>query len=150
MPHPARLTAAVAVALTLGLAGCSDDLRQKTYPVTGKVTLDGQPLGGATVVFHPVDKTNFKWKELPQGTTGPDGTFSVFTYTKPDDGAPAGQYKVAVEVAPPPQDDEGGDQVKRTKGPRLPARYLDPAQSGLTATVEAKSTALPTFELKSK
>jgi hypothetical protein len=131
------------------LAGCGGgNLKQKTHPVTGKVTVDGKPLAGATVVFHAVDKANFKWEELPQGTTDANGKFTLFTY-EPGDGAPAGEYKVAVELAAA-ADDQGGDQVKRARGPRIPDRYHDPSKSGLTAKVTSGTNELPTFELTTK
>jgi hypothetical protein len=101
------------------------------------------------VVFHPTDKTNFKWEELPQGKTDAGGKFVVFTYA-PGDGAPAGDYKVAVEYLPAGSED-GSDQIKREKGrPRVPDRYLDPNKSNLTAKVEPKSNELPPFQLAAR
>ena len=130
--------------------GCSDgNIQQTTYPVTGAITLDGKPLKGATVVLHAVDKSKFKWEELPQGITDENGKFSLFTYSAKD-GAPASEYKVGIAVLQAPQD-EGGDQVKRETGaPKLPTKYGDARTSGLSATVPAKTTVLPTFELSSK
>jgi hypothetical protein len=134
------------------IAGCGGGLpQQKTYPVTGTVTLDGKPLPNVTVIFHAENAASFKWKELPQGTTDAEGKFTVFTYTNaPADGAPAGSYKVGIEFTPPPQDDDGNDQVKRVKGVRIPAKYADPKTSGLTATVDAKPNQLSPFALSSK
>lgn len=134
------------------MAGCGSDLpQQKTYSVTGSVTLDGKPLPNVTVIFHAEDKASFKWKELPQGTTDAEGKFTIFTYkNSPADGAPAAKYLVGIEFTPPPQDDEGGDQVKRVKGVRIPAKYADPKSSGLSVTVEPKSNSLAPFALSSK
>ena len=149
--HVMQLTTLVVVGAGMGLvAGCGNDLpQQKTYPVTGSVTLDGRPLAGATVVFHAVDKSNFKWGELPQGTTDQQGKFKLFTYSS-EDGAPVGEYTVAIELAPPSQD-EGDDQVKWDRSrPRLPDRYLDPAKSGFKVRIEPKSNELPAFDVKSK
>jgi hypothetical protein len=133
----------------LAMIGCGGDLpQQKTYPVTGSVTLDGKPLPNITVIFHAEDKSAFKWKELPQGTTDSEGKFTIFTYKNaPADGAPAAKYLVGIEFTPPPQDNDGGDQVKRVKGVRVPAKYADPKTSGLSVTVEPKSNSLAPFSL---
>ena len=138
-------------ALTLSLIsfaqGCSSNrIQQPTYPVSGVVTYEGKPLVGATVVFHPIDKSNFKWDELPQGVTDASGKYTLFTYAS-DDGAPASKYKVGVALFQPP-DEDGGDQVKRVKNAvQIPLKYADVETSGLTATIDAKRTVLPTFQL---
>lgn len=126
--------------------GCGDSINQKTYPVTGEVRLGGKPFKGLTVVLRPVDKTNFKRQEIPQGITDENGKFSVHTYTT-NDGAPAGDYKIGIALMQP-LDDEGGDQVKRDPNqPIVPTKYADPETSGLKATVDKKATVLPTIEL---
>jgi hypothetical protein len=126
--------------------GCSDSINQKTYPVTGEVRLGGKPFKGLTVVLRPVDKTNFKRQEIPQGITDENGKFSVHTYTT-NDGAPAGDYKIGIALMQP-LDDEGGDQVKRDPNqPIVPTKYADPETSGLKATVDKKATVLPTIDL---
>ena len=80
------LLAAVGVA-ALG-AGCGGD--KKLAKVSGVVTLDGKPLDGATVVFHPEGGGR-----PATGTTGADGHFSLTTYTS-GDGAQVGDHKVVV------------------------------------------------------
>lgn len=135
---------------SLCTAGCgSSDLRQPTFPVTGSVLIDGKPLPEATVVFHALDKTNFKWQELPQAKTDADGKFTVFTYEN-GDGAPAGEYKVGIALLEPVADD-GGDQVMRHKNKfNLAQKYSDPEKSGITAKVSQGSNALPPFNVSSK
>lgn len=140
----------IAAALALLAAGCSraefGDVRQRTYPVTGQVRLDGRPVAGATVVFKPVDTAKFKWREQPQATTDAEGAFTVFTYAS-GDGAPAGNYRVGIAVLGA-ADDEGGDQVRRdATAPKVPPRYATAETSGLSATVDTKPTVLAPFEL---
>jgi hypothetical protein len=126
--------------------GCGESINQRTYPVTGEVRLDGKPFKGLTVVLRPVDKTNFKRQEIPQGITDENGKFSIHTYTS-SDGAPAGEYKVGIALMQP-VDEEGGDQVKRDPNqPLIPPKYADPETSGLKATVDKKSTVLPPIDL---
>lgn len=131
------------------LAGCgSDNLQQPTYPATGKVTLGGKAVAGAMVVFHPVDKSKFKWEELPQAVTNEQGEYSLYTYSS-NDGAPAADYTVGIALVPVA--DEGEDQVKLEKNRIIvPTRFADPKTSGLKAKVEAKATTIPTFDLPSK
>jgi hypothetical protein len=130
------------VLLILAFCGCSENIQQKTYPVTGEVRLDGKPAKGITVVLRPIDKSKFKWEEIPQAITDENGKFSIRTYLS-DDGAPAGEYRVGIALIDPPSD-EGEDQVKRdVNAPRFPSKYADPEKSGLRATVDPKATALP-------
>ncbi|NBV46362.1 MAG: hypothetical protein EBR86_12195 [Planctomycetia bacterium] len=138
---------ASAVAATgMLLAGCGKNIQQATVPVTGVVEFDGKPLAGATLVFHAVDTSNFKWKELPQAFTGADGTFSVHTYAS-NDGAPAGDYDVGIAMIAPTQD-EGEDQQRRVKGATvIPKKYADHTTSGIRVTVGPRSTKLPTISL---
>lgn len=138
--------------MILGLAGmcilgCSKDMQQqKTYPVSGQVLYEGRPVKGLTIVFRPLDKTNFKWQEQPQAISGDDGKFVIRTYAM-DDGAPVGEYQVGIALLDP-VDEEGGDQVKRRSDAlMIPARYAEPATSGLKVKVEPKSNQLEPFQL---
>jgi hypothetical protein len=101
---------------------------------------------GLTVVLRPLDSTNFKWQEQPQAISGDDGKFVIRTYAT-DDGAPAGEYQVGIAMLDP-VDEEGGDQVKRRSDALLiPAKYADPATSGLKVKIEPKSNQLEPFQL---
>jgi hypothetical protein len=139
-------------AVAASLPACGGDGNLPCYPVSGKVTLDGKPLAGVTVVLHPVDKARFKRDERPFARTEADGSFKLTTYEK-QDGAPDGEYKVAIafEAGGPAGDDDGSDQaVRGKKGGRPPERYGSPDKSGLTATIPKSSTTLPPFELTGK
>jgi len=78
------------------VAGCGGgtdewvEAREKVYPASGVVTLDGQPVEGATVIFHST--TN---KISAQGMTDEDGRYHVMTY-EDNDGAVAGKHTVTV------------------------------------------------------
>jgi hypothetical protein len=77
----------------------------------------------------------------PRGKVGADGKFALTTYDG-NDGAPAGEYKVTVELWL----SSGRDDAAPTN--RLPIRYANPDTSGLTATVNAGATELQPFALK--
>jgi hypothetical protein len=140
------LMASTLVATSVLLAGCGKSIEQPTVPVTGIVEFDGKPLAGAMLVFHAVDTSKFKWKELPQAFTAADGTFSVHTYAS-NDGAPAGDYDVGIAMIAPTQD-EGEDQQRRVKGATvIPKKYADHTTSGIRVTVGPRATKVPTISL---
>ena len=74
--------------LILTTCGCSG--KDYAIKVEGVVTLDGNPLAGATVSFLPVGVGR-----SASGRTDQDGKFMLSTY-QTDDGALAGSYKVIV------------------------------------------------------
>ena len=75
------------VLLLTGAAGCGGG--PKLFPVSGLVTLDGQPLADAGVLFVPVDKG-----PAASGTTDAAGKFRLTTTNR--SGAIAGHYGVAI------------------------------------------------------
>jgi hypothetical protein len=98
---------ALALALVGTGTGCGGD--PKPVKVQGKVTLDGQPVANALVVFLPVEEGGGR---QATGSTKADGSFQLETF-KPGDGALPGQYKVTVNYTeaatydPPPEPQEG-------------------------------------------
>jgi hypothetical protein len=77
------------VALALACTGCGKD---RPVKVEGLVTLDGVPVGNATVLFAPIDGDSTR---PSSGMTGSDGIFHLTTYAT-NDGVLPGQYKVVV------------------------------------------------------
>lgn len=108
--------------------GVSTLKRQQTYPVEGKAFFDGVPMVGATVTLTS-DKGPAKGVRA-YGVVEADGSFQLTTY-KGFDGAPAGEYQVAVTWP----------------AFGLPAHYTTAAKSGLTATVRSEATTV-ILELK--
>jgi hypothetical protein len=138
-------------ALLIPACGGSGDIpMQRTYKVTGQVTLDGNPLAGATVALIPKDASRFQMKERPQGVTDADGKFTISTYES-GDGAPEGDYGVAIAMNTLEADgeDDTNQNPRRRPKLRIPALYQNPEQSGLSATVARKSNELPPFQLVS-
>jgi hypothetical protein len=115
------------------------------YPVSGKVTYQGEPAVGATVMFVRKGAADPLKEVTPQGVVGEDG---MFTLSGPrGNGAVPGEYAVLIEWK------EGAGKTKgrapALNAPdRLKKKYLDPQKPLLTVTVEAKSNSLPPFELK--
>jgi hypothetical protein len=79
-----------------------------TVKVKGVVTLDGQPLSGATVMFVPFEGQGTR---PATGATHPDGSFQLTTF-KANDGALPGTYHVV--VSKPPEGEYGGPMASQS------------------------------------
>lgn len=130
-PHRLRkLLTLVWFGILIGLSGCGSPGKGKLYPVQGKVTLDGAPLAGGQIAFHPDGEKGNKSRSVPTGAIGSDGTYKLSTDGKP--GAPPGPYKVTVNTNFP--------GVKGTPVP-IDSQYGNPTTTKLTSEVGANSSA---------
>jgi hypothetical protein len=115
----ARLIASAALVVVLGaLTGCGGD--PKVVPVSGTVTIDGQPLTYGHVQVLP---TGFR---PASGRIGPDGRFTLTTTTS-NDGCAVGTHTVVVLAG----ESLGPDTMKW----HAPQKYADSKTSGLTVTI---------------
>lgn len=138
-PRSRAYRALAVAALTVASASCAPGT--KLSPVRGKVFHGDAPAAGATVVFHP--KGAPAGAPTPSGAVGDDGTFALRTHPH-GDGAPPGEYTVLVTWYPP---DARSQENPKNK---LPAKFADPAQSPLTATVGNGATELEPFRIPLK
>jgi hypothetical protein len=141
---PAR-TARLGGVVLVALLCCSCGGQQvKLYPVRGSVLFNGKPAAGATVVFHRVGASDAKSAEqapLPTGTVQADGSFTLTTPPL-GEGAPAGEYQVAVVWL-----DRDRVSAEGAAPNKLPIRYSTPQGSGLKVQVNEGPTELPPFQL---
>lgn len=110
-------------------SGCGTGSRLQTFPVTGTVTLDGQPVADADVVFIP--SAGSQSQLACQAVTDAEGRYEVSTHAgrgKYQPGMQSGVYEVEVlklgafhPLRPPPN--------------LLPARYASRTTSGLRLEV---------------
>ena len=140
----------LAVALLLALAaGCSS---KKGYKVAGKVLVNGQPAGGATVVLSPAGNPQTMDKK-PNAMTRDDGTFELSTLAD-GDGVEPGDYLVTItwpgkpKPSARPKGMSGGDDERATTPDQLRGKYADPQSSGLKITVKPEANELAPFDLK--
>lgn len=91
-------------------AGCQDG--PKLVEVEGVVTLDGEPLEGATVMFQPTEG------RPSAGTTDIEGHYAL-TYTSEKRGALVGEHAVSITTVTAASDDAPRRFVKD----RVPPRY---------------------------
>lgn len=121
-------------------AACNS--KAQLYPVQGKVFFADKPAEGALVVFHPADDAQPRALR-PSGQVNAQGSFVLGTYA-PGDGAPAGEYLVAIVWL--------GDRKKMNPETgdvpnKLPERYGNPETSQLRASVKSGPTELEPFKL---
>ena len=138
-----RFNLSILTVALLSIAGvsCSQHSDHKpVFPVTGQVLVNGKPAPHAFVVFHPV-ATSEADAVRPRAQAKEDGTFQVTTYGR-DDGAPAGEYALTVELfrAPTANDDRPPTNI-------LPGRYANPKTSGLSVRVDEGPNELPPLRL---
>lgn len=108
------------------LAGCGSGVKDRLYKVSGTVKFaDGQPVTTGTIRF---DSNTYN----AYGQIQPDGTFTLTTLN-PDDGAPAGTYRVSF----------GGEVMGGAgKPPQIHAKYASGTSSGLTQEVKPEANTL--------
>ncbi len=127
---------ALCVVLT-PFVGCGDG-RPTRVPASGTVTLAGEPVAEAQVMFMPAGD------RMATGTTDADGRFELSTF-EPGDGVVIGQHKVAItKRLPDPNNDSPYPQFYDV----LPPRYSNAADSGLVAEVTADGENVFVFELE--
>ena len=146
--------AGLVAGLCLGCAG-GDEWTEKlpeTAEVTGVVTLDGEPVEGAAVVFSPDDG-----KHAGQALTDASGRFSASAFPSKE-GLVPGAYKVAISktvekkgpkvTGPDAAHLVGGEDVFWVNV--LPEKNFNPNMSGLTATIPEEGNSELRYELTSK
>jgi len=115
-----------------------------TYPVTGRLTIRGQPAAAADLRFFEIHG-RAPGMARPYATTDEDGRFTVSTYGI-FDGAPAGEYQLAVSWKGPLR---GIPSDQRDAMPEmLPPRFTDASTSGLRVQITSGENALDTIDLR--
>ncbi len=126
--------------IVLSLVGCSSS-EHELAPVSGKVTLGGKPLAGASVAFQPRsqgDPTDTGPTSI--GTTDEQGRYSLRVNKDNREGAVVGEHIVWISTSSTA--DPNDDSVRPKE--RVPMRYLD---GSLRYTVSSGGTDSANFEL---
>lgn len=119
-------------ALLTGCGGSGEELPD-TAPVRGKVTYNGKPLPGGTVMFHPQQEGQ---GNPATGDIQEDGTYELTTYNTKD-GAVLGPHKVTVQVFP-----------GQRGFPEHPLAGLPGAEDQIPSPIPEKYTSVETTDLK--
>jgi hypothetical protein len=141
--RPFRFLPLLLSALLFGClaSGCGDDSGVgRTFPVSGKITFNNEPLTAKTtrVWFKPdASKGNTSLFE-PVGTVDAAGNYKLTTQGK--NGAPPGWYQVVVTAweDAPPVHPKGPRQHRPVAKSLLPSKYGQPQTSGLVIEVVEK------------
>ncbi|MEX2169163.1 MAG: carboxypeptidase-like regulatory domain-containing protein [Pirellulales bacterium] len=110
----------------LSMIGCGSGHLPELGTVSGIVTLDGQPLEGATVQFTP------SLGRVSRARTGSDGAYEL-RYVGSERGALLGEHKVMIITSWMDEDPATGRITNHPE--KLPPKYH--AESELKRTVEA-------------
>ncbi|MFQ5732027.1 MAG: hypothetical protein ACE5KM_08735 [Planctomycetaceae bacterium] len=146
MQHrPVRAAAILTVALCCS-CGKEETNRKPTFPVTGRVTVDGKAPGSPIAVkCHPVDGMDKQNPTISSAFTAEGGKFEISTYNS-GDGIPEGQYVLTFywgKHNPFTMNYGGPDKLKN--------RYKNPKTSKFKITVKAgEPTDLGRIDLKTK
>ena len=138
-----RVTAALTIVVALVAVGCSKG-GPKLQKVTGKLLVDGQPAPGANLLFFTPGQ---KGGLVPSANTGPDGSFEIYTNSKP--GVMTGNYNVTVVWPDPAKVEEAlKDRSGKSDPPDLlGGKYSIPDSSPLKAEIGSGTKELPPFQL---
>jgi hypothetical protein len=144
------LVATAIVALLLD--GCSDSGKVRTYPVSGRVMLEGKPMaGGGAISLIPVTDQQGK---TAAGIIKPDGTYVLGTY-KEDDGSMTGDFRVVIfqetvkegQAAPDGTVAAPGAIATVAAADKIPSIYASDRQTPLTTKIEPRANQID-FDLK--
>jgi hypothetical protein len=131
-----------AVLATTLSCSSSDTNRKETFPLTGKVLVDGQPVGLIQVALHDTAGVDTENPTFSMTYTKDDGTFALSTYDE-GDGVPAGDYAVTFMWG------QLNMLSMQYGGPdKLKGKYSDPKKTPFKIKVEkGKPADLGTVEL---
>jgi hypothetical protein len=114
------------VGLLVFAAGCGSS---KFVPVSGRVTLGGQPLVNATVIFQPQSK-ELNPGPGSRGKTDGDGRFQLRLQTGQGDGALIGPHNVSITAY------EGDDSIPSSGSDMKFRKRIYPLDSNTKLTFE--------------
>jgi hypothetical protein len=95
------LTRLLLAVIAITAVGCGKPEPPARMPVSGIVTIDGQPVPSAAVTFYPLFE-GFSGEVIAEGVTDGSGRYTLACPL--GDGACLGKHKVTVADAPTPDD----------------------------------------------
>ena len=141
-----RIVSGVAILAAINFNGCSSS-GPELGDVTGKVTLDGRPVAGASITFRPQGEKG----STSYGGTNSEGAYTLM-FTRDKNGAMPGEYFVDIETTKLKKRDiedlKSQGQPEPPPFVAIPKKYRGAEQ--LKATVKAGEKNVINFELDSK
>ncbi len=131
MPPLSRFVTIVSIAILPCMVGCRPTMQK----ITGKVSVDGEPLTSGSVAFYPT--AGGTSRSVPLSS---DGTF-LLSSTDPQGGLATGEYKVVIAT----------DAVEGNPQPAVPNEYRDVATTPLKQLVRrTNSPQYFVYEIRTK
>lgn len=129
----------------------SENRQVRLYPVSGTVTLDGEPVEGAQVIFQPEDAAQQALMAIAE--TDASGRFKLAT-VQADEGAVAGPHRVRISKTVVTNVNTNGNPEGNLPPVQekdlLPVVYKAFETSGLKAQVSDQEPTVVKFELSSQ
>ncbi len=144
MSNIQKIVPVLVLLTTLMFVGCGAQREYELAPVSGKVTLDGQPLGSAVVNFQPKTSGDKKLGPGSVGRTNENGEYQLVTITD-EPGAWVGSHKVKI-YSYSPETPTSSDVDTQPSQERVPDRYN--YRTRLTFEVPAQGSQQADFELQ--
>lgn len=128
--------------------GCNNS-PYELAPVSGTVTLDGEPVAQARVIFEPSRTGEDALTAGPSsnGLTDEAGRYTLLTTVNEDEGAVIGSHTITISTYLG-QSDRSKDTGQVIRKEVIPARYRE--AGALTFDVPSNGTDTADFSLKSK
>jgi len=142
-----NLVLCLSIAVGVVATGCSGG-GPAVAPVTGTVTLDGQPLANASVTFQPIAEGSVDAGPASTATTDAQGAFVLKT-AEGEEGAVVGKHRIMVFSAgggAGPQDED--NIYGSAPAEKVPAQYN--TQTTLEFEVPPGGSTAANFELSSQ
>lgn len=124
------------LANVFGCSGGESGTKEKTVPLTGKLLVDGQPRGSASVQFVP--KNSDGGVRTAYAVTEADGSFSATTYVT-GDGIIPGSYTISLGAEADGSSTDPAAMMAAAAGASIKSSEIDVPADGLT-DVEIKLT----------
>ena len=124
--------------------GCKKSKLKGLVPGSGTITLNGEPVEDAMIVFSPIQSGAVQ--RSASAKSGTNGNFNLLTL-EPDDGVYPGEYKVIVKktkttgtnmVLDPDDRRNPAALDDRVTVHLLPRKYSESSMTDLTVTIPAK------------
>jgi len=137
------------MSLAIACIGCGGGSKYDMASVSGTVTLDGKPLGNATVLFSPVASGGSDAGPSSTGVTDATGRYTLKS-GEGVEGAVVGKHQVRITTVTDTGEASGtDDDIYSEEGntEKLPARYN--SQTSLSIDVPAAGTEAANFDTTS-
>jgi len=137
---------------TIAAAGCGSQPFDLA-PVSGRVTLDGQPVADAKVLLLPANRKQPVAGPASVGVTDQDGQYVMQTTgTSPRQGAVVGLHRVIISTldTKPDPNDPGGESEIVIRKETIPPPYSDPRKTPLVLEVPSTGRADANFEIQTR